>query len=737
MIGTKLAHYEITAHLGTGGMGEVYQAIDSKLGRSVAIKLLPQAFAHDADRVARFEREARVLASLNHPNIAAIYGVEESGGRKFLVMELVGGETLRERIQRGPIPIDEALPIAKQIAEGLESAHEKRIAHRDLKPANIKVTPQGQVKLLDFGLAKAFAAEATGVNLSSAPTIGMAATNADMILGTAAYMSPEQARGERLDERTDIFSYGVVLYELLSGKCPFTGNSTVELLSAVLRDEAPPLNAPEELAAIVRRCLAKRAQDRFASMVELKNALHRTTAKPSAQGEPSIAVLPFANMSGDKENEYFSDGLAEEILNLLARIPGLKVTARTSSFSFRGKEQDIRKIAEALGVRTILEGSVRRAGNRIRVTAQLIDAAGGYHLWSERYDRNLADVFTMQDEIAMAIVGALRLKLAIDAPRHYTPKLPAYEAFLRGRHHFLKYTAEALARSQQYYEHAAALDATYGDPHLALAASYLHLAVEGVRPAREVMPLVRKEAAKALDLDPSEPRAHALLAAVAALYDYQWDAAAEGFRLALANGSGLPGVRQCHASFFLVPSGRFQEAVEEIERELKQDPLNVAYRAFQAHHLQWAGLYARGIEEARAALEIENHWLAHYVMAENYACRGMLAEALASAESARELAPWNARVGGVLAAILARTGDTDRSAELRMQLKNAAPIGMVVYHLLCSELDAAADWYEKIVEQREPFAVMYAHTAIVAPLRSSARWLSLAKTMNLPIDNLS
>jgi tetratricopeptide (TPR) repeat protein len=289
-----------------------------------------------------------------------------------------------------------------------------------------------------------------------------------------------------------------------------------------------------------------------------------------------------------------------------------------------------------------------------------------------------------------------------------------------------------LARSKEYFEQAIALDAAYADPHMALASSYLHLAVESLRPAREVMPLVREEGTRARDLNPSEPGVDALLGAVATLYDYHWDTAAERFRLAMTSGSGLPGVRQCYVSFFLVPSGRFPEAVEELARELKQDPLNVAYRAFQAGHLGWAGLYERGIEEARAALEIENHWLPHYVIAENYAERGMLTEALAAAESARQLAPWNARVAGVLAAILTRTGERDRAAELRRELKAAAPIGMVVYHILCSELDAAADWYEKCIEQREPFAVMYARTAIAAPLRSSARWPALAKSMNLP-----
>ncbi len=685
-------------------MGEVYKALDTRLGRTVAIKTL------NSGHMQRFEREARAIAALNHPHICTLHDI----GPDYLVMEYIEGAPIE-----GPLPVEEAVRLALQIVGALELAHGKGVIHRDLKPGNILVTASG-VKLLDFGLAK----------ITSAPaedTLSIEGT----VMGTPAYMAPEQAHGRPLDERSDVFSFGSVLYELLSGNRAFSGSSMADVLSAVIRDEPATLRAPEALARVVSRCLRKAPAERFQSMAEVRAALEQISAKP-VERQPSIAVLPFADMSPGKDHEYFSDGLSEEIINALAHVPGLKVTARTSAFAFRGKEQDIREVAEALDVETILEGSVRRAGNRIRVTAQLINAADGYHLWSERYDRELADVFAVQDEIATAIVGALKLKLVTETPRHYTPKLPAYEAFLKGRHHFLKYTAEALARSKEYFEQAIRLDSGYADPHMALASSYLHLVVEGLRPAREVMPLVREETARARDLDPSEPRAHALLGAVACLYDYDWNAAAEQFQVATTSGSELPGVRQSYVSFYLVPSGRFPEAVEELARELKQDPLNVPYRAFQAGHLSWAGLYERGIAEARAALEIENLWLPHYVMAENYAERGMLAEALAAAEAARQLAPWNARVAGVLAAILTRTGDRNRAEELRRQAKESAPIGMVVYHMLRSELDAAADWYEKSIEQREPFAVMYARTAFAAPLRASARWPSLAKMMNLP-----
>jgi TolB-like protein/tRNA A-37 threonylcarbamoyl transferase component Bud32 len=510
-IGDKLGPYEILAPIGAGGMGEVWKARDPRLNRIVAIKRLKGQ--HTA---ARFEQEVHAIAALNHPNICQLHDI----GPDYLVMEYVEGKPLS-----GPMRVEEALKLAVQIASAMEEAHGKGILHRDLKPANILVTVKDAAKVLDFGLAKL----ATGPDTDATQTIE------GTVLGTAAYMSPEQAQGKPLDERSDIFSFGAVLYELLSGQRPFTGGSTVEVLSAVLRDEPASLSAPEAVAAIVRRCMAKRAADRFASMVEVKAALDQIATKPPTQQQPSIAVLPFANMSSDKEQEYFSDGLTEEILNLLAKIPALKVIARTSSFAFRGKEQDIRKIAEALDVATVLEGSVRRSGNRIRVTAQLINARDGAHLWSERYDRELADVFEVQDEISAAIAAALHTRLSPQASQkpRYTPKLPAYEAYLKARHYHWNGRPEAMAQAKEFYEQAIALD-----PQFALArvlfADLLGLrAVLGITPAREVLPACRAMVQRALELDPSLPEAHAELCLISAVYEHDWREAARRFTLSI------------------------------------------------------------------------------------------------------------------------------------------------------------------------------------------------------------
>jgi len=406
-VGDKLGPYEILAPLGAGGMGEVWKARDTRLDRIVAIKRLkPQ-------HTGRFQQEARAIAALNHPHICQIYDV----GPDYLVLEHVEGSPLR-----GPLQTEEAVRLAIQIASALEAAHQRGVLHRDLKPGNVLITRSG-AKLLDFGLAKMVALSDTDATKTVEGTV----------LGTAAYMSPEQALSKTLDERSDVFSFGAVLYEMLSGKQAFSGGSMVDILSAVLRDEPAPTNAPEALARIVARCLRKTPAERFQRMGDVKAALEQCLAKPP-EPQPSIAVLPFVNLSADKENEYFSDGLAEEILNALSQVEDLRVAARTSSFSFKGKGVDISEIAAKLHVANVLEGSVRRAGNRVRVTVQLVDVSNGFHLWSERYDRQMEDLFDVQDEIARAITERLKVTLSGGVKRS-TENPEAYQLYLKGVHY--------------------------------------------------------------------------------------------------------------------------------------------------------------------------------------------------------------------------------------------------------------------------------------------------------------
>jgi eukaryotic-like serine/threonine-protein kinase len=585
-VGERLGPYEILASIGAGGMGEVYKALDTRLDRIVALKVSKAEFSK------RFEREARTVAALNHPHICQLYDV----GPDYLVMEYVEGAPLQ-----CPLPAEEVILLAIQIASALEEAHSRGIIHRDLKPGNILVNSKGATKLLDFGLAKLLESDPAR---DAFETLSLGLTEAGAVVGTVAYMSPEQAQGQEVDARSDIFSFGLVLYEMVSGRRAFPGKTAIATMSAIMKDEPSPMQGPAALERIVQRCLAKQPSARYQTIAEVKAELEKGSVKAVEQ-QPSIAVLPFANMSADKENEYFSDGLAEDIINILAHIPGLKVIARTSAFAFRGKEQDIRKIGEALGVRTILEGSVRRAGNRIRVTAQLINAEDGSHLWSSRYDRELADVFAIQDEIAQAITHELRVKLSL-RPR-YTPNLAAYEALLRGRHHRQKLTPAGHLLARECFERAIVLDPGYAAPHAELGLDYLTAATTNVlRPMIESASSIQSEAQHALELDPSESNPYFLLASVAAVHDYDRKRAAEYFAQAMGGDSVSADARWAYSSFYLQPEGRYREGAEQFQAAVEQDPLNVGYRAIFGHLLLVSSRYDEAMVELRRALEIDD-----------------------------------------------------------------------------------------------------------------------------------
>ena len=693
-------------------MGEVWKAVDDRLHRAVAIKRLKGEHAE------RFKREARAIAALNHPGICQLYDV----GPDYLVMEYVDGEILK-----GPLPVREALRMAIQIADALVAAHRQGIVHRDLKPANILVTESG-AKLLDFGLAHVDSPLSSTDQTHS----GMVSEPGGLV-GTVAYMSPEQARGLAVDSRSDVFSFGAVLYEALSGRRAFLGDSTFAILSAVVNDMPPPLDAPPALERVVTRCLAKQPGDRFQSMADVAAALAGTGNQPT-HAHASIAVLPFANMSRDPDDEYFSDGLAEEIINLLTHIPDLKVTARTSSFAFRGKDQDIRRIAAALGVSTVLEGSVRRAGSRIRVTAQLINAEDGYHLWSERYDRELADIFAIQDDIAQAIAHALQVKLASKPARH-TPHFSAYEALLKARHYARAYVPEAHARAKEYSEQAIALDPKYAAPHAFLGFTYLLTTTHTGLPLPEIAPLVRHEARRALELDPFETDPHFLLGAVTAANDYDWVESAREFKLAMASPSVPAEAHWAYASFCLQPFARFEASIAEMRRAVEKDPLTVIWRGVLMANLVLAGRYEEAVHEGMKALDISHTEIhPHLALAEAYLGLGRIDEAAASAERAHHNLPPQSMPIGLLAACLVRLGQRDRAETLIRQMGDTPkPLwGRAWYHLLCAEVDAAAHWYEKMIDARDIFAIVYANSHYTAPLRASSHWARLSRMMNLP-----
>ena len=470
--GTSLGHYTITAPLGAGGMGEVYRARDTKLDRDVALKVLPEAFTSDPERLARFEREAKVLASLNHPHIGHIYGLEEADGIKALVLELVEGPTLADRIAEGPLPLDEMLPIVRQIADALDTAHEQGIVHRDLKPSNIKVRSDGTVKVLDYGLAKAMPATAGAddASVSQSPTLTAGPTQLGVVLGTAAYMAPEQARGQPIDRRADIWSFGCVVYEMLTGEQPFLGSDVTDTLAAVLRSE-PSWEGlrerfPGRLLEVLGRCLQKESARRYHAIADVRldlEQLSETERRAASEPRPAtIAVLPFANVGGDAENEYFSDGLTEEIISDLSKIRSLRVISRTSTMQFKGAERDLKTIGRDLGAGYVLEGSVRRAGNALRIAAQLVDAEQDVVLWGEKFIGTLEEVFDFQERVSREITSALEIELSPNDDRAVEERpikdVHAYDWYLRARHEYQRFSVEGCEAAQRYLERALELE---------------------------------------------------------------------------------------------------------------------------------------------------------------------------------------------------------------------------------------------------------------------------------------
>jgi TolB-like protein/cytochrome c-type biogenesis protein CcmH/NrfG len=1148
-------------------MGEVYRARDGRLQRDVAIKILPSALAADPVHVERFQREARAIAALSHPNIVTIYSVEEVDGIHFLTMELVDGRALDHERSANGSPLSLLLEIGMSLADALAAAHERGIVHRDLKPANVMVDRHGRVKILDFGLAKA-----AGGNLGALDETRAPLTHNGLIVGTMPYMAPEQIEGRAVDARTDLFSLGIVLYELATGERPFAGESSAMLMTAILRDDPPPIGGrrpdlPGAFGRVVSRCLEKRPNDRIQTARDVYNELktqQRELVTPSAprpaatqpvaaagrstpssgerrsaglwtavlpfsaragdadtialaeglteeitaglikfpylkivaastperppgaryvvqgslrragtvlrvtaelidsetgvhlwaekfdreftpsrvfeiqddlaarvivnvgdsngalvrslaatvhdraaaslttdeliwrtfaaehRGDPaenariiaaleaaldrdpahaegwaclaqmygrayldpttgiadpvprqraaarraidvdptnqrgwcelaiaafydrdtagfrhaadraivlnplnanivamighlvayagdwtrgiemlnrtmalggdhpgwyyfmpflnhfrlkeyeqawevikrvnmaeypwtlvdlaiagarlerwdevrsaiatmrrtapmfldadnaalslrrlvwdhalveqavaafrdalayvergtpsgrppsssssrtapapaSIAVLPFANLSTDPENEYFGDGLAEEILNALTNVSGLTVIARTSAFAFKGQLGDVRKIGETLGVKTILEGSVRRSGSRVRVTAQLVDVHTAAHLWSQRYDREMTDIFAVQDDISQAIAVALRGTLAPAAPvRRYTPGVPAYEVFLKGRAQLVHFTPDAWQRARTYFEEAIALDPQYAEPHAELALGYFICGMHGISSMRDVAALVRTEATRALALDPSNEQPRVLLGGIALAYDYDWDAARAHFAASMESPNAPGYARWIYGSLYLHALGRFDDSSAQMRRAVEQDPLNATWHGILAGHLETAGRIEDALAAASRAREIEpTYYVPIHIVGQTLWSAGRHDEALEVLQQAYRLAPWFAITGGYLALALRRAG-RDAEADEVLTAMGPAPRpmwGRVVYDLGVNALDAAADSYARMIDARDPFALVYAVSETTKPLRSHPRWPALAAAMNLP-----
>jgi TolB-like protein/Tfp pilus assembly protein PilF/predicted Ser/Thr protein kinase len=725
-IGQMLGPYEILESIGSGGMGEVWKARDTRLGRIVAIKKVKEQHSE------RFKQEARSIAALNHPNICQVHDI----GDDYLVLEYVEGKPLSS-----PLPEQEAVRLAIQIATALEEAHQHGIIHRDLKPSNIMVTDKGSVKLLDFGLAKLYERDQSKSNL---PTEDFPATQAGAILGTVAYMSPEQAQGQPADARSDIFSFGLVLYEMLSGRRAFSGDSNYAVMDAIVKKGPPPLKTSPALEKIIKQCLQKQPSDRYQTVAEAKAALEKAS-KPKAtisteEPQPSIAVLPFVNMSGDKEQEYFSDGLAEEIINALTKIPGLMVIARTSAFAFKDKREDIRKIAEVLGVANILEGSVRKAGNRIRVTAQLIEASKGGHLWSERYDRDLTDVFAIQDEISEAIAKKLKAHLSGEQQlvKRPTGNFEAYNLYLRGRYHFEKMTPESWAKSKEYYEQALAIDPTCALAWYGLAFYFGLLGNAGFIESKEAHKQSRQAAVKALESDEKLAEAHSIMGERLAC-EFDWSGAEYEFNRALELNPRTNDILFRYSLFYLIPRKRFDEALEASKRAAEQDPLSSFNQFILGVVFLLTRQYDRAIKQLKNALELDPNWEIPYIWLSN-ACfeKGDHEASFEILEQFKKVFPGIEPVPlGFMGFLYGKIGNREEAKKILGKLQNRSQqthenaSSLALTYLGLGDVEKVFDWLHKAAEDHQSFLLLLLNHPFLDPLRSHSRYRALLRKMNL------
>lgn len=752
MIGRTLSHFEVLEKIGAGGMGEVYRARDLRLGRDVALKVLPADVAEDPERLQRFQREAQALAALNHPHIITVYSVEETDGVHFLTMELAQGRTLAELIPEGGMALERFLDLAIPLADAVATAHAHGVVHRDLKPSNVMVTDEDVVKVLDFGLAKQAAAPAEGTGSALTTETLQQLTQTGQVMGSVPYMAPEQLQGRPAGPRSDIFSLGATFYQMITGKPPFTGESGPELVSAILRDRPPPVSEvrtglPHRLGELLTRCLEKDPQRRVPTALELRNALEQLREVDAEAGNarsrdrPSIAVLPFVNMNRDEESEFFADGLTEEILNALTRTEGLRVASRTSVFRYKDSSADIRNIAGELEVATVLEGSVRRLGNRLRVTAQLIDAADGLHRWSRRYDRQLEDVFEVQDDVARSVAEELAGTLATGAQPlvHRPTESPeAYDLYLKGRYQWERMAPEGFQAAIRYFKQAIATDPEFAQPRAWLAIAYHYLTIFGHVPPSQSIPEARREMERALALDPELADAHEARGLYLQYYDYDWEGTEKAYRRAMELQPGDVTVQAWYAIFLVRFLDRQDEAIAAGTRALEMDPVS-----FEALTLYvYVSIHARRPEEclevAERAVELYPgvplaRWARGLALMEV----GRLGEAVEEFRKGLDLAPLDPPCSGGLGHALGRSGRRDEARELltrlleekRQHYHPAIPIALTFLGL--GEDDEAMRWLETAFEDAEPLATFFSVWPALDPVRDDPRFQEILRKMGL------
>src|SRR5262245_957358 len=786
-VGQAIGHYKISESIGAGGMGEVYLATDIVAGRKAALKLLPLRFTGDTERLERFEREARAVVGLNHPNVVTVYEIGEENSIHYIASELIDGETLRQRLTRGPMQLNEALDVAIQVASALAAAHQAGIVHRDIKPENIMLRPDGYAKVLDFGIAK-LAEQELPTSMPKDEALLLVETNLGSVLGTVRYMSPEQARGGHVDKTTDIWSLGAVLYEMVSGHAPFSGDTPKEVMTSILEKEPPLLtrsiaHAPVELQQIISKTLRKERSQRYPSAYELLQALkdlrrkleaeleraaaplwlrwarspvalmlaflvaasglalpfywHRnlTTSSPP---EKSIAVLPFLDLSEAKGQEYFCDGMSEEIIDALAKVEGLRVVGRTSSFSFKGKNANASEIGKKLNVATLLEGTLRREGSRIRVTAELINARSGFRLWSNTYERELQGMFALQDEITRAIVDALKLKLAASQPAEQQPDTEVYDLYLQGLYFSNKSSEEDLRRSLSFFQRAVEKDPAFSRAWTGIAKVWYFLADVYVKPL-DAYPASKEAALKAIALDDKDAEAHCYLGEAKRVLNWDLPGADEELKRALqidANSAPAHFFAGLHPLF----RGELKEGLQLILDAQKLNPVSpiISYVATAAYLAN--DRIDDAVVEGQRTLQLDpNYFYLDSVLAAAYREKGDFPEAIAlytKAEEATHLPSSG------LAVTYARMGRQIEARNILAQLVHAREKRYVSAPLIAAVSTALGDkegafrWLDRAYEEHSGVLQWIAFLPEFRALHSDVRFPQLLRRISVSQDTI-
>ncbi|HXT74494.1 MAG TPA: protein kinase [Candidatus Angelobacter sp.] len=791
MIGQTISHYRILEQLGAGGMGVVYKAHDSRLDRALALKLLPEELAQQPQALERFRREARAASALNHPGICTIYDIGEQDGRAFIAMEFIDGETLRSHIHGKPLPLEEILKLGIQIAEALDAAHAEGIIHRDIKPANIFVTKRGQAKVLDFGLAKLVPKGIAGVDAALGGQPSDSSSIVGIISGTLSYMSPEQVRGDDLDPRTDIFSLGLVLYEMATGRQAFGGGAGGMIIEAVLT--RPPVSVrsinpdiPPRLESIIDKALHKdrnhryqHAADMLADLQRLKrdtdsgqrdregdaeSVVTSTTSPSSSNSElksgtstaqtrtlrpgrvskiiGSLAVLPFENVSRDPENEYLSDGIAGSLINILATVPRLRVMAQSTVFRYKGREIDPQAVGRELNVRAVLTGRMMQSGGFLRIGTELVDVATGAQLWGAQFDRKPGDIFLIQDEISNEISGKLRLQLTRAEKkrliRRDTEDAEAYRLYLQGRHHWNRWTEEGFYKAISYFQQAVEKDPSYALAYTGLAESYVLLGWNSYLPPKDAFPKGKAAAMTALRLDPDLGEAHTPLAAALWLYDWRWQEAQAEFKRSLELNPAYPTANHWHAEYVMT-MGHQLEAIAKMKNSQELDPLSLIISVAIGWAFYMARRYDEAIEQLLRTVELDpNYPVTHWILGLLYRKTGSYDLAITAGEKGVNLSGGSPLMRAALAHTYGESGKTkearqvlDDLTELAKQ-KYVAPHFFAGIHIGLGENERALEYLEKSWEDHSHWLIYLHLDPSMDALRSNPAFEDLLRRVGLP-----